>query len=74
MKVGYCRVSTQEQNLDLQIKALKVAGCESIYKDKISGTTATKARPKLKKALNELKSGDFLVFGNWTGLAARWDT
>ena len=61
MKVGYCRVSTQEQNLDLQLKALKAAGCETIYKDKISGTTTTKARPQLKKALKELQQGDVLV-------------
>jgi len=61
MKVGYCRVSTQEQNLDLQITALKAAGCESIYRDKVSGTTATKARPKLKQALKKLKQGDVLV-------------
>ena len=61
MKVGYCRVSTQEQNLDLQVRALKAAGCEVIHRDKISGTTTTKARPKLKKALRGLQKGDVLV-------------
>ena len=61
MKLGYARVSTQEQNLDLQVKALKAAGCKTIYKDKISGTTPTKARPKLKKALKELRPRDVLV-------------
>ena len=61
MKVGYCRVSTQDQNLDLQVKALKSAGCETIVRDKISGTTTTKARPKLKKALKGLQTGDVLV-------------
>ena len=60
MKVGYCRVSTSEQNLDLQINALKTAGCESIYKDKgISGTQ--RDRPQLKKALKKLKKGDVLI-------------
>ena len=61
MKVGYCRVSTQEQNLDLQVRALKAAGCEVIHRDKISGTTTTKSRPKLKKALRDLQKGDVLV-------------
>jgi len=61
MKVGYCRVSTQEQHLDLQVKALKATGCKTIYPDKISGTTRTKARPKLKNALKELQRGDVLV-------------
>ncbi len=60
MKVGYCRVSTAEQNLDLQVKALKDAGCGVIYRDKgISGTQ--RVRPQLKKALKKLKNGDLLI-------------
>jgi DNA invertase Pin-like site-specific DNA recombinase len=43
MKIGYARVSTKDQNLDLQIEALEKAGCEKIYQEKISGTT--KNRP-----------------------------
>ncbi len=38
MKIGYCRVSTKEQNPDLQHRALKKAGCKTIYTDKESGT------------------------------------
>lgn len=38
MKIGYARVSTKDQNLDLQIEALEKAGCEKIYQEKISGT------------------------------------
>ena len=37
MKIGYARVSTREQNLDLQIQALEESGCELIFKEKISG-------------------------------------
>ena len=60
MKAGYARVSTQEQNLDLQLKALKDAGCDKVFRDKgISGTQNN--RPQLKRALKHLKSGDVLV-------------
>jgi DNA invertase Pin-like site-specific DNA recombinase len=58
MKVGYARVSTQEQNLDLQLKALK--DCGRVFRDKgISGTQNN--RPQLKRALKHVKSGDVLV-------------
>ena len=59
MLVGYARVSTQDQNLDLQTQALNDAGCERIYEDKISGTRAE--REGLTKALDHLRSGDTLV-------------
>lgn len=39
MKFGYARVSTKDQNLNLQIEALEKAGCEKIYQEKISGAT-----------------------------------
>jgi DNA invertase Pin-like site-specific DNA recombinase len=59
MLIGYARVSTTDQNLDLQIDALTKAGCQKLFDDKISGSRA--ARPGLAKALEMLRDGDTLV-------------
>ena len=59
MKIGYARVSTEDQNLDLQFDALKQQGCTKIFQEKMTGTT--KSRPVLNKAIKALKSGDILV-------------
>jgi DNA invertase Pin-like site-specific DNA recombinase len=59
MLIGYARVSTNEQNLDLQRDALTKAGCEQIYTDQVSGTTAR--RPGLEQVFSHLRSGDTLV-------------
>lgn len=56
--IGYARVSTREQNLDLQLDALNKAGCNQIYEEKISGV---KERPELDKALAYLREGDIFV-------------
>ncbi|MCB2194430.1 MAG: recombinase family protein [Bacteroidetes bacterium] len=58
MIIGYARVSRKEQNLNLQIDALKKAGCEKIYTEKIS---AVKERPEFEKVLDLLRKGDKLV-------------
>ncbi|CDG86695.1 e14 prophage; inversion of adjacent DNA [Xenorhabdus bovienii str. feltiae Florida] len=58
-RVGYVRVSTNDQNSDLQKNALVSIDCERIFEDKISGKTAN--RPGLKRALKYLQSGDTLV-------------
>ena len=57
--VGYARVSTLDQNLDLQLSALEEAGCEKLYQDQISGTKAN--RPGLSMALEVLRKNDTLV-------------
>ncbi|MDQ2687662.1 MAG: recombinase family protein [Armatimonadota bacterium] len=59
MLIGYARVSTQDQNLDLQTDALIKAGCQKVFDDKISGSRAQ--RPGLTKALEMLREGDTLV-------------
>ncbi|SQP05266.1 putative pinE invertase/site-specific DNA recombinase [Escherichia coli] len=59
MLIGYVRVSTNDQNTDLQRNALNCAGCELIFEDKISGTKSE--RPGLKKLLRTLSEGDTLV-------------
>lgn len=60
MLIGYARVSTEEQNLDLQIDALERAGCDRIFCDRgFSG--ALRSRPALDDALQSLRSGDTLV-------------
>lgn len=60
MKIGYARVSTEEQNLDLQLAALQGAGCERICEDQGITGGATR-RPGLSQALEELSEGDVLV-------------
>src|SRR3989339_1444823 len=59
LQVGYARVSTQDQNLDLQKDALKSAGCKKIYTDTASG--AKDERKGLSKAIEYLRKGDTLV-------------
>ncbi len=59
MLVGYARVSTNDQNLDLQKDALQTAGCERLFTDTASG--AKTERPGLTEALKQCRSGDTLV-------------
>jgi DNA invertase Pin-like site-specific DNA recombinase len=59
VKIGYARVSTLEQNLELQIQALKKAGCKKIFREKISG--AGRDRPEFLKMLDQLREGDTVV-------------
>lgn len=59
MKVGYARVSTEDQTLNLQIDALKAVPCDRIFKDVISGVSTE--RPGLNDALDFVRPGDVLV-------------
>ena len=59
MLIGYARVSTLDQHLDLQIDALTKAGCNRLFDDKMSGSRAE--RPGLAKALEMVREGDTLV-------------
>jgi DNA invertase Pin-like site-specific DNA recombinase len=67
MLVGYARVSTLDQNPQLQIDALKQAGCERLYVEKASG--AHRDRPELKAALEYMRPGDTLVVWRLSRLA-----
>src|SRR6478672_13391656 len=59
MLIGYARVSTDEQSLDLQHDALKAAGCKRIFTDKVSTTKAD--HPGLADAVSHLRRADVLV-------------
>ena len=60
MKIGYARVSTDEQNLDLQRAALEAAGCERVFEDRgISGVEST--RPGLAATLAALGPGEAVI-------------
>lgn len=68
MRVGYARVSTVDQNSDLQLDALRRAGCEKIYTERASGARAD--RPELARVLNDvLRAGDTLVIWKLDRLA-----
>lgn len=60
MRIGYARVSTTDQNLDLQRRALKAAGCDKIIED-LGRSGAARHREGLEIALNEVTCGDTLV-------------
>ena len=59
MKIGYARVSTQGQDLEVQREALEADGCERIYLEKESG--AKRDRPELNKMLEHVRPGDVVV-------------
>lgn len=67
MKYGYVRVSSVDQNEGRQVKQLEEAGCQVLFKEKISG--ATMDRPELKKMIDSLKPGDIVVVSDLTRIS-----
>ena len=59
MKIGYARVSTEDQKLTIQLDALKKAGCERFFREKVSG--AYRDRPELNRMLDQLRKGDVVI-------------
>lgn len=59
MKIGYARVSTQEQRPELQLDALAAAGCEQVFEERVSG--AAKQRPEWEACQRTLRAGDTLI-------------
>lgn len=59
MKIGYARVSTRDQNLDLQLDALGKVDCQKVFQEEASG--ASMQRPVLAEALAYLRPGDTLA-------------
>jgi DNA invertase Pin-like site-specific DNA recombinase len=69
MGIGYARVSTEDQNPDLQFTALKLAGCDRIFTDKATG--ADVKRSELAKCFKSLKDGDMLMVWKLDRLGGR---
>ena len=67
MIIGYARVSTEDQNLDGQLDALKAAGADRIFADKITGTA--RSRPELDRLLDQLRRGDVITVTKYDRLA-----
>jgi DNA invertase Pin-like site-specific DNA recombinase len=67
MKIGYARVSTEDQQLSLQMESLKKAGCRRIFREKVSG--AGRKRPELVRLLDQLREGDIVVVSKLDRLA-----
>lgn len=66
-KLGYARVSTEDQNLEIQRGRLSEAGCEMMFEEKISG--AARGRPELEKLMGHLRKDDVLVVARLDRLA-----
>lgn len=67
MKIGYARVSTEDQDLSIQRRILSEQECERIFEEKISG--ATRARPELDRMLEQIRKGDTIIIWKLDRLA-----
>lgn len=71
--IGYARVSTTQQDLTRQLKALKQHGCDLVLSDKASGKSLA-GRPQLEQAIEQLRKGDQLVLAEWDrATRSMWD-
>jgi DNA invertase Pin-like site-specific DNA recombinase len=71
--LGYCRVSTEAQDLGRQRQALRAYGCKLVFEDKASGKSLA-GRPQLARVLEELRPGDTLVLAEWDrATRSMWD-
>jgi DNA invertase Pin-like site-specific DNA recombinase len=71
--IGYARVSTIQQDLTRQLKALKQHGCDLVFSDKASGKSLA-GRPQLEQALEQLRKGDQLILAEWDrATRSMWD-
>jgi DNA invertase Pin-like site-specific DNA recombinase len=59
VNIGYARGSTLDQNLDLQVQALRKAGCRRIFREKVSG--ASRERPEFQRMIDQLRRGDTVI-------------
>jgi DNA invertase Pin-like site-specific DNA recombinase len=67
VKLGYARVSTEDQSLDVQRQKLTAVGCEMVFEEKVSG--ARRHRPELERLLGQIRKGDVLVISRLDRLA-----
>jgi DNA invertase Pin-like site-specific DNA recombinase len=67
VKIGYARVSTKDQHLDIQLQELKRAGCKQIYQEKVSGVG--RSRPEFQKMIEHLRKDDVLIIWRLDRLA-----
>ena len=67
MKIGYARVSTKDQHLDIQLQALRRAGCKLIYQEKVSGVG--RSRPEFQNMMQHIRKDDVLIIWRLDRLA-----
>jgi DNA invertase Pin-like site-specific DNA recombinase len=67
MLIGYARVSTEDQDLNLQRAALKDVGCKRVYEEKVTATK--RSRPQLDRMLDQLRAGDVVIVSRLDRLA-----
>jgi len=67
VKIGYARVSTKDQSLDIQLQALRREGCKQIYQETVSGVG--RSRPEFQKMMQQLRKNDVLIIWRLDRLA-----